>query len=164
MRWRASGVRDSEGSVALGIARLISVTGFGLVALGACAIALPYLLRSTWYARTIEALGFKDVPLLRRMRPHYWLGITIAVVTLGHALLSLFGGVTGPVNLLGLSLAVLALCFVLPQVMLGLRLRNPKTPERTALRRLHFVIMACLVVLALGHIALNSPTLHAWLR
>ena len=145
-------------------ARLISVTGFGLVALGACTIALPYLLRSTWYARTIEALGFKGVPLLRRMRPHYWLGITIAVVTIGHALLPLFGGVTGSVNLLGLSLAVLAWCLVVPQVMLGLRLRDPKTPERTALRWLHFAIMVCLVVLALGHIALNSPTLRAWLR
>ena len=145
-------------------ARLISVTGFGLVALGACTIALPYMLRSAWYARALEALGAKGVPLLRRMRPHYWLGIAIAAITVAHALLPLFGGVTGQVNLFGLSLAVLALCLVLPQVSLGLRLRNPKTPERTALRRLHFVIMVCLVVLALGHIALNSPTLHALLR
>lgn len=147
--------------MAVVIARLISVTGFGLVALGACTIALPYLLRSAWYAK---ARGIKAAPVLRRMRPHYWLGITIAVVTVGHALLPLFGGVTGNVNIFGLSLAVLALCLVLPQVNLGLRLRNPKTTERTALRRLHFVLMVCLVVLALGHIALNSPTLHALLR
>lgn len=146
------------------IARLISVTGFGLVALGACTIALPYLLRSMWYARTLDAAGARGVPLLRRMRPHYWLGLTIAAVTVAHALLPLFGGVTGNVNIFGLAPAVLALCLMLPQVNLGLRLRNPKTTERTALRRLHFVIMVCLVVLALGHIALNSPTLHAWLR
>lgn len=146
------------------LARLIGVTGFGLVALGACTIGLPYLLRSAWYARAIEALGFKDVPVLKRMRPHYWLGITIAAVTVVHALLPLLGGVTGSVNLLGLSLAVLALCFVVPQVLLGLRLSDPKTPERAAVRGLHFAIMVCLVVLALGHIALNSPTLHAWLR
>lgn len=155
---------QAEGASAVVTARLISVTGFGLVAFGACTIALAYLLRSAWYVRAIEALGFKGVPLLRRMRPHYWLGLAIAAVTVVHALLPLFGGVTGTVNVLGLSLAVLALCLVLPQVNLGLRLRNPKTPERTALRRLHFVIMVCLVVLALGHIALNSPTLHALLR
>ncbi|HEX6800143.1 MAG TPA: hypothetical protein VF116_20695 [Ktedonobacterales bacterium] len=57
----------------IGVARLISMTGFGLVALGACTIAVPYLLRSAWYARAIAAVGFKGVPLLRRMRPHYWL-------------------------------------------------------------------------------------------
>jgi hypothetical protein len=150
--------------LALGIAWLITVTGFGLVALGACTISLPYILRASWYARFTHMLGLRTVPWLQRMRPHYWLGITIAVVTVAHALLPLFGGVRGTVNVLGLSLAVLALCLVLPQVNLGLRLRNPKTPERTALRRLHLVIMVCLVVLALGHIALNSPTLHAWLR
>ncbi|HET9919534.1 MAG TPA: hypothetical protein VFQ30_06815 [Ktedonobacteraceae bacterium] len=132
---------------------LTAGTGWLLIVLLASTILYPFLLRS-------GALGPVQ-PFLKRMQFHYWLGYAIIGMIVVHALLSLGQGLAESVNLPGLDLALAALCFALIQFILGLRLRWPKLTRRRIIRRWHFWVMVTIVALLLGHIALDSVTIHA---
>lgn len=130
------------------------ISGWALVAAVAITISLPYLLR-----RRARA-GTQRRPLLQRLRPHYWLGYIIAIVALAHAVAPMAAGLGGRTSQAGLYLATGALLLVFSQIFLGLLLREPSTLRRQVIRRRHFWGMVALVVLALGHIALNSALIQ----
>lgn len=129
-----------------------------LVLLLAVTITLPFLLRR--HGRT----SADRRPFRQRLRPHYWLGYVIAALVLLHAAAALSSGGTALMATSGVYLANGALLAVVAQVFLGLVLRE-QSPRRTPVyRRRHFWVMIAIVVLALGHIALSSPFVHALLR
>ncbi len=131
-----------------------AISGWALVLAVATTIALPYLLR-----RRTPATAQRR-PVLERLRPHYWLGYTIAGIALIHASVPMAAGWGMRANGTGLYLATGALFLVILQVFWGLLLREPSVRDRRAVRRRHFWGMVGLVALALGHIALNSALLH----
>jgi hypothetical protein len=143
---------------------IASASGWSLVVMTAVTISIPFLLHrqlraSPWRLKLQQGRAF-----LRRMRPHYWLGYLIAVVTLIHVVVSLGAGLSLGLNLLGLLLAGMAMFLLFAQVLLGRTLSKPGVPGRRALRRLHLIVMFCIVVLGASHILLDSPTLHALIR
>lgn len=131
-----------------------SISGWALVLAVVITISLPYLLRRRLPTRA------KGQPILQRLRPHYWLGYAIAIVALAHAVTPMAAGLGGRTSQAGLYLATGALLVVFSQIFLGLLLREPSTLRRQVIRRRHFWGMVALVVLALGHIALNSTLIH----
>ena len=136
---------------------LAESSGFVIAALTLLTIALPYLLR-----RRLQWVG----SYLERLRPHYWIGFTIAGLSLVHAGLAMSSGPTpGGVDWsVGIWIATGAMLLVFPQIQLGLGLRQATTPERKRRRRLHFLTMALLVGAAAGHVLLNGPALRGLLR
>lgn len=131
---------------------LAGLSGWGAIALLAVTIALP------WAAR--RAAGHLSLP---RMTAHYWLGYGIATLVLVHAVAAMSGVRVARLDQLGLYLATAALLVTFAQVFIGLTLREQSPSRRSSLRRRHFWTMLVLVALALGHIALNSASLHALL-
>jgi hypothetical protein len=119
-----------------------ATSGWVLLALLAVTIALPYLLRR------------RPGAFLRRMRPHFWAGFAVPVLTLAHLAPSMASPWIRTVNVAGLDLASLALLLVLAQVALGARLRRARTGRRS-LRRAHLATMLGIAVLVAGHVALN---------
>lgn len=133
------------------------VSGWVLVALLPLTITLPFLQR--------RALRWMDGgPGRQRMQAHYWLGYLIAVVVLLHAGVSIGGGVALHSQPTGLYLASGALALVVIQVFLGLLLREPSLRRRAVMQRRHFWVMVGIVVLALGHIAINSALVQRLVR
>lgn len=122
---------------------LSAVSGWVLLALLAVTITLPYLLRR------------RSGAILRRMRPHFWAGFAIPVITLAHLAPSMTAPWIRTVNTVGLDLASLALLLILAQVIIGARLRRARA-GRTGLRRAHLLTMAGITVLAAVHVALNA--------
>ena len=131
---------------------ITSVTGWILMALLLATIVYPFLLRS-------GLLGPVQ-PFLKRMRFHYWLGYSIAVIVLVHLWIPMSARLAGSVNAAGLYLATVALILIYVQVTLGRRLRQPKLAMRNIVRRWHFWTMMGIVTFVLGHIALNSTTIQ----
>jgi hypothetical protein len=136
---------------------LAESSGWVIAALTAVTITLPYLLR-----RRLQWAG----PYLARLRPHYWIGFTIAGLSLLHAGLAMSSGPTpGGVDwTVGIWIALGAMLLVFGQLSLGLGLRQPGSPERKRRRRLHFLTMALLVGTGAGHLVLNGPALRGLLR
>ena len=122
---------------------LSAASGWLLLLLLAVTIALPYLLRR------------RPGAFPRRMRPHFWAGFAVPVLTVAHLAPSMTSPWIRTVDAVGLDLASLALLLVLLQVALGARLRRPRTGRR-ALRRAHLATMLGIVVLVAGHVALNA--------
>jgi hypothetical protein len=122
---------------------LSAVSGWVLLALLAVTIALPRLLRR------------RSGAFLRRMRPHFWAGFAVPVITLAHLAPSMTAPWIRTVNAAGLDLASLALVLILVQVVIGARLRQART-GRTGLRRAHLLTMVGITVLAGAHVALNA--------
>jgi len=122
-------------------------------------VAIPYVLRRGSVDRGAWPPAKAGASFLHRMRPHFWIGYLIVTLSAFHALIAMTGGITGLINPVGLSLAFIGLFVVIFQLALGSLLARPDLPERRTLRKLHFWTMLSLVVLGLGHILLNSPTL-----
>ena len=102
--------------------------------------------------------------ILPALRPHFWLGYGIAVLAIAHAGIAEGLGVALRANAMGVYLATGALLLVFLQVFLGLLLREPSLRRRPLVRRRHIWVMVCIIVLAIGHIALNSALLHKFIR
>ncbi|MGO8946733.1 MAG: hypothetical protein ACLQUY_03520 [Ktedonobacterales bacterium] len=143
---------------------IASASGWSLVVMTAVTISIPFLLRRQMQGVPLRVKFQQGRTFLKRMWPHYWLGYAIAAVTLVHTVVALGSGAAKSVDLLGLFLASAALFLVFFQVLLGLNLRKPGIPSRRALRRMHLGLMIAIVVLGLGHILLDSPTLHSLIR
>lgn len=133
---------------------LTGASGWVLVLLLPLTIALPFVLRRRT-RRTAD-----EGPAGGRWRLHYWLGYGIAALAAAHAVVPTSTGLALRANAAGLYLATAALLLVFIQVFVGLLLREPSLRNRPVMRRWHFWGMAGIVVLALGHIALNSVLLH----
>jgi hypothetical protein len=94
-----------------------------------------------------------------RLRWHYWVGYSIAGLTLVHSWVPMTPALAGRAHKAGLEIATLAFLLVLIETGLGLWLRRRAAPERAALRRIHFWVMASLSALAAVHIGLDSALL-----
>jgi hypothetical protein len=133
-------------------------SGWLLAALIAAQIALPYLLRG----RLLAANGW-TMPYLERMRPHYWIGLTLAGLTLVHAGFAMSGPIgAGAPYQVGLWVATGGLFLVLGQASVGMRLKSLRGQERLKLRRTHFRFMVGIVLTGLLHIALNGLLPHGF--
>ncbi len=92
------------------------------------------------------------------MRPHFLLGYgALALATL-HLFMST-GGMGGS-NANGIWLATFALFALALQAFIGTSLQSPGT-YRSTLRRWHSIVFWSVLVLAIGHIALNASILSA---
>ena len=130
-----------------------ATTGWLVAGLTALNMTLPYLLRG----RRLAPVGW-SMPYLERMRPHYWIGVTIAGLTLLHAGIAMSGPLRpGGLYTAGLWVATGGLFLISGQVMVGMRLRTLRGSERLRLRRVHFRIMLGLVAVGIAHIVLNWP-------
>jgi hypothetical protein len=136
---------------------LTEASGWVIAALTVVTITLPYVLR-----RRLKWAG----PYLERLQPHYWIGFTIAGLSLIHAGLAMSSGpIPSSVNWsVGIWVATGAMLLVFPQVSLGMGLRRPATPERKRRRRLHLLTMALLVCAGAAHLLLNGPVVRGLLR
>ena len=141
-----------------------SLSGWSLVVLTGISVCLALLFRRQLRDPKFRLRWEKGRIFLKRMRPHYWLGYAIAGITLVHAALALSSGWAKGANILGLMLAGLGMFLVFAQILLGRTLRRPRTPNRRQLRGLHLVLMFIIVTLGVGHILLDSSTLHSLLR
>lgn len=131
---------------------IVSVSGWFLTVLFIMTSVYPFVLRSGW-------LGPVQ-PFLVRMRLHYWLGYSIAAITLVHAFLSMSGAIVRHINNTGLYLATVALLLICVQVVVGRRLSWPKLSLRRVVRRWHFWVMVAISVFVVGHVVLNSGVLQ----
>ncbi|HEX2646496.1 MAG TPA: hypothetical protein VHO95_04655 [Candidatus Dormibacteraeota bacterium] len=130
-----------------------AVSGWMIVALVATNISLPYLLRG----RLLAANGW-NVPYLERIRPHYWIGVTVAGLSLVHAGLAMSMAVRfDPLSTAGLWVGTGGMLIAFAQAMVGMRMRTLRGAERVRLRRLHFRFMLALVATGVIHIVLNRP-------
>lgn len=135
---------------------LTSLSGWIQLPLFGATVPLPYLLRG----KAFRTAGMSAGPFLERMRPHYWIGVTIAGLTLVHAMVPMSSGLMRGANLTGLYVATGALFLVFIQLFLGINLRNPKLPDRRMVRRWHFWVMAAMAGAGLVHVWLNSTLLQ----
>ena len=136
---------------------LTEASGWVIAALTVVTITLPFALR-----RRLKWAG----PYLQRLQPHYWIGFTIAGLSLIHAGLAMS---TGPIPSsvdwsVGIWVATGAMLLVFPQVSLGMGLRQPASPERKRRRRLHLLTMGLLVCAGVAHLLLNGPAVRGLLR
>src|SRR5579862_8921512 len=104
---------------------IASASGWALVVMTAVTVSIPFglhrqLRASPWRFKLKQGRAF-----LQRMRPHYWLGYIIAVVTLVHVFVAMGAGLSLGLNVLGLLLASAALFLLFAQVLLGRSLRRP---------------------------------------
>ncbi len=130
-----------------------SATGWLVAALVIVNVSLAYLLRG----RLLAANGW-TTPYLQRMRPHYWIGVTIGGLSLVHAGLAMSGPMrSSSLYTAGLWIATGSLLLVFAQVMVGMRLVALRGADRLRLRRTHFRIMAGMVATGMVHIVLNAP-------
>ena len=129
---------------------LAEVSGWVIAALTGFTVCLPYLLR-----RRLRPAGAR----VERLRPHYWIGFTLAGLSLLHAGLAMSSGPTpGDARwTAGIWLAAGAMLLVFGQVSLGVGLRRLRGAERRRRRRLHFMTMTLLVAAGLAHVVLNGP-------
>lgn len=133
-----------------------------LVLIGASGWLLVLLVPLTGLlaARLRRGAGMTDGTLWQRLRPHYWVGYTIAALALFHVAVATGTGAALHADAAGLYVATGALLLVFVQVFLGLLLREPSLRRRPTIRRRHILVMVGIIVLALVHIALNSALLH----
>jgi hypothetical protein len=139
------------------ISFLTESSGWVIAALTVLTITLPYVLK-----RRLRWAG----SYLERMQPHYWIGFTIAGLSLIHAGLAMSSGpIPSSVSWsVGIWVATGAMLLVFPQVSLGMGLRQPASPERKRRRRLHLLTMALLVCAGIAHVLLNGPAVRGLLR
>jgi hypothetical protein len=137
---------------------LAESSGWLIALLTGVTVALPYLLRR----------GRTPAAYLVRLRPHHWIGFTLAGLSLLHAGLAMSAGASpgGADWAVGIWVATGALLLVFGQVSLGLGLRG--TPglsgiERRRRRRLHLLTMLLLVAGGLTHVVLNGPLVRSLL-
>lgn len=120
-------------------------------------VALPYLLRG----RLLVANG-RTIPYLERLRPHYWIGVTIAGLTLVHAGLAMSDVLpTGGTYVAGLWIATGGMFLAGGQVYIGMKMRSLRGTARIRLRKTHFRVMLALIAAGVLHIAMNGAMLRA---
>jgi hypothetical protein len=126
---------------------LAEVSGWAIALLTGVTISIPYLLRRR-----------RGPAILERLRPHYWIGFTLAGLSLLHAGLAMSSIPTpgGAGWAAGIWVAFGALLLVFGQVSIGAGLRTLRGAERRRRRRLHFATMTVLVAAGLAHIVLNG--------
>jgi hypothetical protein len=131
---------------------LAELTGWAIAVLTGVTISLPYLLR-------------RRAASLERLRPHYWIGFTLAGLSLVHAGLAMSSIPTpgGGDWAAGIWIAMGALLLVFGQVTIGAGLRSLRGPERRRRLRLHFLTMTLLVAAGLVHVVLNGPLVRSLL-
>jgi hypothetical protein len=127
----------------------------------ATTICLPHVLLA---APTIASSSSRD-SVVDRLRPHFWLGFSIAPLTFVHLWPAMSEGWVRRVEALGLYMASLAFLLSIVQVVVGLRLGGLSNGPRRRLRRVHYWTMAGVAGLALGHVGINSAALRVifWL-
>ncbi|HEY7981540.1 MAG TPA: hypothetical protein VID19_08635 [Candidatus Eremiobacteraceae bacterium] len=138
---------------------LSDALGWSAVVLLIAAVALPYLLRPTAFARALGVAGSFTGALVERMRPHAWLGYAIIALSGLHAIAGLRGGLRG-IDAAGLWFAMIAFVLLCAQWLLGSRLMQRALEPRKRLRRWHFGAMvgACAAIFA--HAFLNGALLR----
>jgi hypothetical protein len=134
--------------------------GWTAVVLLIAAVALPYLLRPTAFARALGVAGSFTGALAERMRPHAWLGYAIIALSAFHAIAGLGRGLRG-VDSAGLWFASIAFVLLCVQWVLGSRLMRRALEQRGRLRLWHFGAMvgACTAIFA--HAFLNGALLRS---
>jgi hypothetical protein len=136
---------------------LSEATGWLIAVLATFTVALPYLVRGRRLAPHGWGPGY-----LQRLRPHYWIGYTIAGLSLLHATFAMSGPMPGgSAYLTGIWIATGGMLLAFGQVGLGLRLRELRGAGRLRLHLWHFGAMAGLVVVGALHLWLNGPLVHA---
>lgn len=125
---------------------LAELTGWAIAVLTGVTVAIPYLLR-------------RRPAFFERLRAHYWIGFTLAGLSLVHAGLAVSSTPTpgGGDWSAGIWVAVGAMFLVFGQVSIGLGLRTLRGAERRRRRRIHFATMTVLVAAGLTHVVLNGP-------
>ena len=88
------------------------------------------------------------------MRPHAIVGYAALALTIVH--LSGSMGAMGGANATGIWLATFGVVGLTIQVLLGSNLQSPGG-YRLELHRWHVTVFVAVLLLALGHVALNSP-------
>lgn len=134
--------------------------GWLSTALLAAVIAIPYLNGVILRGRRPAGNSPAPTPLLP-LWPHYWLALAIAALSSWHAWPALRAGHISPSLTNGLWLATIALGLLLMQLAVGAVLRYRGPGPSGLIRRIHFVLMAAIVLLVVVHIWLNSRFLHS---
>jgi len=134
--------------------------GWLSTALLTAVIAIPYLNRVFVRERPLAGDSPAPSPLLP-LWPHYWLALALAALSSWHAWPALRAGRVSPSLTNGLWLATISLGLLLLQLAVGAFLLYGSPGHSGLLRRIHFVLMAVIVVLVLAHIWLNSRYLHS---
>jgi hypothetical protein len=124
---------------------LAESSGWVIALLTGVTVALPYVLR-------------RRPAYQARLRPHYWIGFTLAGLSLLHAGLAMSSTPTpgGGDWAAGIWVATGAMLLVFGQVALGAGLRTLQGEERRRRKRLHFAVMTLLVAGGLVHVVLNG--------
>ena len=134
--------------------------GWLSTALLAAVIAIPYLNRVFVQSRHKQGSSPAPGPLVP-LWPHYWLALVLAALSLWHAWPALRAGHIPPSLTNGLWLATIALVLLLIQLAVGAFLRYGSPGPSGLVRRIHFALMAAIVLLVVAHIWLNSRFLHS---
>ena len=92
--------------------------------------------------------------MVARMRPHLVLGYVAAGLAVAHVAMTTGG--MGGVNPTGIWLATFALFGLGLQAFVGTNLQSPGA-YRAPLRRWHLALFWIVLLLAIGHVVLNSP-------
>ena len=137
----------------MGMGMLGATTGWLVAGLTAVNVSLPYLLRGRRFA-----IHGWSVPYLERMRPHYWIGLTVAGLTLLHAGIAMAGPMRSDgLYVAGLWIATGGLLMVAGQAVVGIRLRTLRGEERLRVRKTHFRFMLGLVAVGAAHMVADWP-------
>ena len=136
--------------------------GWMSAALLAGVIAIPYLHGLLIRGRRRAGNSLELSPLLP-LWPHYWLALALAALSSYHAWPALRAGHILPSLSNGLWLATIALGLLLLQLAVGAVLHYRGAGPARLVRRIHFVLMAAVVLLVVAHIWLNSRLLHSLL-
>ena len=134
--------------------------GWLSTALLAAVIAIPYL-HGVLIRGTRQAGSSPAASTLLPLWPHYWLALVLAALSSWHAWPALRAGHIPPSLTNGLWLATIALGLLLIQLAVGAALRYRGPGPSALVRRIHFVLMAAIVLLLVAHIWLNSRFLHS---
>ncbi len=131
---------------------LSEVSGWLIAVLAVITVSLPYLLRGRRLAPQGWGVGY-----IQRLIPHYWIGYTIAGLSLLHAGFAMSGPIAPAAGYqLGIWIATGGMLLSFGQVSLGLQLRKLRGEKRLQLRRVHFAVMAGLFAVGALHLALNG--------
>jgi hypothetical protein len=114
-------------------------------------ILLPYVLRRNRLSRGIGLAPEHNVPYLRRLWPHFWIGYVVLALSMLHA--GTVMPAMGRAKSAGIWAATAAFFLLLFEVVLGLSLKEADLSPRRPMQRLHFWMMVGFVS-ALG--------MHLW--
>ena len=136
---------------------LSEASGWLIAVLAVITIVLPYLLRGRRLAPEGWSLGY-----LQRMTPHYWIGYTIAGLSLLHASFAMSAPMpSGGTAVTGIWVGTGGMLLIFGQLMLGMRLRELRGTGRLQLRRWHFATVIALALVGALHVGLNGPVVQS---